>query len=372
MKRLAVTFFLCCSLALCGCWDYQSLDEMTLVAGLAIDESESKEDPIELTLEIIDLPNANADDQVPSATLGVSGSSLSEALSEAGIKMWPNLYLGNTETLVISKAYAENTGIKDLIDPLIRDKKVRDNLAILISKDDKASELFEYEEDIVSYALNNVLATTENYANITHSARLYTVMRLLSDKMTSLVLPIVTMLDAKEGRYEFDGLALFKDDKIIGTMSQEDVFYFNLAVCKIERGMFTVHGDDGCTAVVSIRRSHPKHKVEIEDGKAKLTIDVNVSSCSLLEYKPNSDTIDSAKIALVEGYAKKHLEQEIKEVIEGIHKEYGIDIIGFNDHLRDTDPDKWQEVKDNWEEILKNAELDVNIKVHIDDSGLTI
>ena len=111
MKRfphafLAFAAAACLSLTCSGCWDYRGLNQLTIVAGFALDEA--PDGGYLLSLEII---SASSDESDASATklIQSEGETIADAVYNIGTQFYNNVYFGNTDVLILSRSLVEKT-----------------------------------------------------------------------------------------------------------------------------------------------------------------------------------------------------------------------------------------------------------------------
>ena len=80
-KIITIIYLLFFSLLLSGCWDYTSLDEITIVSGMAIDQSEDKKG-YHVSLEIFDTTESNKE-KIKTAIIESNGITLFDAIRNA-------------------------------------------------------------------------------------------------------------------------------------------------------------------------------------------------------------------------------------------------------------------------------------------------
>ena len=81
-KKLYIVLLGFTSFLLTGCWDYISLNELTIVTGIAIDYAEDQKN-YHLSFEIIDITQSNKDEGIRTAILESEGSTLFDAVRKA-------------------------------------------------------------------------------------------------------------------------------------------------------------------------------------------------------------------------------------------------------------------------------------------------
>lgn len=194
MKRFSHAFLAfaaaCFCLTCSGCWDYRGLNQLTIVAGFALDEAPGG--GYLLSLEII---SASSDESDASATklIQSEGETIADAVYNIGTQFYNNVYFGNTDVLILSRSLVEKNGLYNLVDPLLRDNGIRDNLVILISGEQTAYELLtpqENENTVISFDINNKILNSKKSVTVTRSKELYEIYGILSRQASDLRFPL--------------------------------------------------------------------------------------------------------------------------------------------------------------------------------------
>lgn len=364
---------LMCCLLFGGCWDYRGMDELTIVAGIAIDLDEEDPGQYAVTFEVVDMTTPSEQGEVTSKLLETKGKTITEAVFNANRKLHTNMYFGNAEVVVLSHQLVEEKGLDPIIDPFLRDSGIRDNMYVLVSGSETAKEIIKPSEQIVSFHLNNNISEDRFSANSTRPYELYQVYNILEENTTDLALPVVYISNEETKDIDLKGLALFSGSKKVGDLDNQDTSYYLLAVSKLKGGSFELSqkddsGEEKYLAFVD-RQSSPSHDFSFEDDRFTLIVKLEMI-VAVVEFFGDWGKIDEALTRQIEKDAEQMLSQEIRKMILSVQQEYGIDIVGFADNIHDNDAALWKKVRDNWKEYLKNADVQVDCKVLVNDTGL--
>ena len=72
----------------------------------------------------------------------------------------------------------------------------------------------------------------------------------------------------------------------------------------------------------------------------------------------------------MEKVLEEDVKKEIQSIIKKIQKTYKADVIGIGEHLSKFEPKKWREIKDDWDNIFPDINIDVSVDVKIRRIGL--
>ncbi|GHU79584.1 hypothetical protein FACS1894191_2700 [Clostridia bacterium] len=366
---VALSMLLC--LPLTGCWDYKGLDELTVVAGLAVDKGKTDPSGFTITLEIVDT-GGSASDAPKSTMLETEGPTIFQAIHNASAKLYSEVYFGNTDVLVVSKAVAEEQGLNKVIDALLRDASTRDTLSILISRGETAGEIItphNPDDGIASYNISRIINQDTKSLN---SARVYDLMKVynqLAGGRDNIALPAFGLVeDNGELWLKTQGAAIFSGDKLTGFAENWVVPYMLFVTENVAGGSYTFFMEDDQYATLSILTSKPKISFSRSGDSLTLHVDIKLNT-SAIELSPNYTGFSGGDIAMLESRAATALNAETKDVINRIQEGSGSDIFGFGEAIYHRDPAYWSEIRDDWKEIFRSAEIVVNSDFTISDTG---
>lgn len=368
--------------ALSGCWDYRSLDELTIVAGVAIEYSENDPDLYAVSFEIIDSQSSAEKGVVQSVMLESEGKTIFEAVHNADKSLHNEIYFGNTQLVIVSHQLAAKEGLGNIMDSFLRDFSTRDNVNFIISREKTAKEIIQPDKDsksVVSYNISNSIGRDKRTTNSTRTLELYRIYDYLTLGADNLALPAFRLEETEDGAKQptADGMAVFKNDRMVSYLMDDKLPSFLLTVEKLQGGTYTFflepEEDDedrspmGIT--LEIMKSQYKKSHEMNGDKLKLKVRVDVL-CSAIDISRRMPKITDPVVRQLEQRASQSLEQDISAVIRGMQQGSGSDIFGFGYMLYNTDPKLWAELSDDWENAFRKAEIEVECVFRINDTGL--
>ena len=174
-KAVCVLLALLISFSMTGCWNYRGLNEMTLVAGVAVDKVGEK---YYLTFEIIDLTSPTKEGGIKAKLIESEGNSIFEAVRNAKKRAANRLYFGNTQIVILSREIVSQDGVESLINWFLRDAEVRETAELVVSQEETAKMILAQEEEkdqVVSYEIIRIIEEDENLTGSTVRVPLYEV-----------------------------------------------------------------------------------------------------------------------------------------------------------------------------------------------------
>lgn len=177
--------------------------------------------------------------------------------------------------------------------------------------------------------------------------------------------PKIPYIELSDNKLKITGMCIFKKDKMIGKLNNEDTKILNMLSETDGKGVISLQAgvNDYLEYYSKVKR---KVKVQKVDNKYKFIITLNFTGdiiSDTLYTKEQNDAYLNNKI-------QSQLEEAIKNssnyFIEKMKKQYKVDLLELGKYAaakygRQTGVD--------WDDIISNSDIDINIKVKIDRIG---
>lgn len=167
------------------------------------------------------------------------------------------------------------------------------------------------------------------------------------------------------------GGAILKGDSLAGFIGLDDVKNYLFVRNKIEGGLLTVNLSEKSSKLnpdVTLEISKNKTKITPILSNGKLSIDIQVKTeVGIGEFDTNMDIMNKTTLEKIKFASEKSLEKDITRTIKKVQEDFGLDIFGFGNTVKEKMPNIWKEIEKDWDEIF--MELKVNVKVDIHISG---
>lgn len=356
---------LCC-LLLTGCWDSLEIEKRTLAVSIAVDQDE------EGYLVSLQVPNprkiagggeaGGGGEGGPEAIeiLQGRGKTVSEAIKEIQRKSNLPIFFGHTQTLLVGEDLAR-AGINPIIDFFRRNPQIRRQLWPIVVKGKAvdAIQTLVILEPIPTYYLRDLIELN------TRSQRLpeTTLGEVLVDLSTPWKQsPLFHYIYAKKDEFEWAGMAVFKQDKMVGVLNEQEVNSFVHLRYGIRGVNMIVPCGDGRKGEIAFLPKNIERKIVFHN---KPSIDVHIHikgdieeiSCNMVAKNMNDfKKLDQLIANEYEKYAKLVL-QKAKNVINA-------DIFHFEDVLHAHYHDLWKrlDLKKEFARIPIHVRYSVNIE----------
>lgn len=368
-KILILFVLIVFSTTFCGCWDYTEMNDVKYVAGFAVDK-DKKTDEYILTSEVLEASiSANT---IKSNIIQSRGETIHSALRDAIKKTGKMLQLSHAKVVIVSKEISEG-GIVPVIDLINRDVEVRNDMWILVSEMNTASEILtrsKMGDEIISYELADTIKNSNKVGKY-NSIEVFKFIRDLSDKGISASAPMVKVVkEQNKSHFEVLGMAVFNKDKMIGKLSEEDTIILQILRGRKQKFILPIVLENNESLSLEIMNINRKVKVKKDCKKIcmNMYINMDVALSELAErevnyvLKKNRDKLKKQ--------AEKSIDEEINNLIQKLQREYKSDIVGFGDLLKKNNSTEWEKVSKDWNETFKDVDINVFVNINIKYSGL--
>lgn len=168
------------------------------------------------------------------------------------------------------------------------------------------------------------------------------------------------------------GIAVFKDDKLVGELSALETLCYNIIDNDIESCTITIPSPDEKSKSIDLfvyNKSKSKTKISIVNGTPFIKLDINLEA-KISSIHDLSDKISENKLKEIADSANSYLESIMKQYLYKTSKEFKCDVNCFGRYAlsKFTTTKKFNDYK--WLENYKNSFFDVNVNTNIQSSFL--
>lgn len=387
--------FVVLALLLSGCTNYLDLNRLEIVAGIAIDRNE---EGYNVALELLNLTETDPEGAIAFQVAEFSGQTIPAAMENAKGRLTKELYFGNLQTIVISQQIAEEEGIAGILDWFMRDSGLRETSMVVLSTAETAKAVLEAEgEDmaIAAFAIEAIVNPPEKEMFQVRDTMLYRVYNAIHIEGKNIVLMAFddkgsgakAKDEAGQGSGEekageegepagqkasvlgVSGIGLFNGDRLVGFLPQENL---NALLALREKGMqqtfaFPVSQGGGYATFRISRIRSERYMKETGDG---LTLCFDVKATGLLiQAPPGLDMSEREIIESLQRDATAFMKEYLLTTAEYICRELKVDAIDAGYEVYKMDGRLWQEIKGDWDRLLPQLPIEINMDLHIAGTG---
>ena len=378
MKKLVFLLPLLCFLT--GCYNYRELNDLAIVSGISITK---EEDQFKVTAEVVN-PKKQQDTssgKEPDFIIYTStGASMQEAFRNVVKESPKKLYGAQIDILIIDEQTAKEE-LTNILDFFTRDPEIRSEFYVLIGK---KRDILEVTTPLENLSSKNIISSLEADNTYLGTANLVTFHDLISTYLNpniELALPSIEEVGNEqlgestqniesttgEAASVISNMAVFKDEKLIGYLSEQESIDYNLIMGNTQTTLIKTNYKDEQYVINEIINSNTEIEADIK--KKKITISIKGKS-AVSEVNYETDLESSKTIKKIQKDLNKEIEKRLKETVKTVQEKYNSDIFGFRDLFYKKDPKAYKKLKDTWyEETFPNLEIEVKSNIEIIEKG---
>lgn len=379
---------------LVSCIGGNELEELGIVVAMGLDKEDGK---VIITNEVInpstqeDSESANTED----STLFVQGigNTIEEAVVDIRTTFDRELYYAHNYVVIIGEEMAKE-GFGSYMDGLTRSDEQREKAYLVIAKELNAYEIMGGRRGIGPSSGRNIQniikKEIENGTGI--SMTIDNFFKQYYKENQGIILDTASIvkkpeIDKSKAGSDFEvirieGGSVVNGNQLIGHLTGDEILGFNFIQGDVRSGIIPFElpeefvennqhiNIDGKKSSFRALRTKTKKELKIIDGKLYLHINV-VTRGNLTEVNQSLDISQLKVFNEIEKACAKEIESMISGTMDKAQKEINEDIFDLGSLFHRKYPKLWKEYKDNWDNIFKNLNYTVDVKVKIPDTGFT-
>lgn len=357
----------------------RNIDKLAYVIALGLDIGQNNN--LKLTIQLSKPSGGGSGGSSGSSFINivdtVECSSIESGISLFNSYVSRRINLSHCKVVVISEALASQ-GISDYIYTLLNNVEMNHHASVIISKT-TADEFLNFSkpelEDLAS-RYYDVSLTSNEYTGYTQNVSLIKFFSGCTDSFTNPVATLGSIGDMpikSNDNIENIGLAVFRNDKLIGELSaQESIWHMivsnNLKSCIL--GIPNPIGDSESIDINVKLASVPKKSVTFVNGTPHISCKININAKILSATKESTSSVNNyynnENSKLIEETCNEYWKKNISNYLYKTSKDYHADIDGFGKYavkyfatIQDWESYNWL---DNYQNCIFNVEVNTNLK----------
>ncbi len=376
-KALSVLSCILCAVILTGCWNYIDLNEIEIVSGIAVDI-----DPLTgqylLTFETVDVETNVKESGPKPKIIQAEGRTIFDSARNAKMREQHKLFFSDMQLLVLGQEVLQNQNVEGLLSWFLSDAEVRETMHITVSAEEHAKDILlkgkSTTAGITSYILHDILSRDNAITASTNDVMLYEAYDILKTEGMSLTLPLLHLVQSGDEKVnELSGLAVFKGQRMVGTLNPEETKYFLFVMDMVKGGLITLPlgNEERYDISLEIRENHSKVSYEYKNGEIVMHIKTD-TDVYLDEAEKSIDMTNKQQIEGLEKAAGEIVGQNIQKTIQKVQREYNSDIFGFGNTINQSNHTLWKKLSPDWDKLFAQLKVQVESKVRIVNTSYTI
>lgn len=385
------------SILTAGCWDRRELQERNFVLAVGIDmadvhkpgitpEQEAKINHTEtfvqphgakryrVSLQILKLgTGGDGKDKSKTYVISNTGESIFEMVRDMLGQSSKSLWFEHVQLIIISEAVLRQTGLGEILDFFKRDSEMRSRMHVYVTSGEARSflEYIPQSKEAGGIYLSNIIKLHTRNIHVAGARTDLASITRYADNNSNLLVSRIEMADKV---VKLGGLALFKKDKFLGYVDE-----YGLA------GMKYTFGSEKSAIITIPCPDHPDHQVvfelfrhdtrlrpHVDGGAIYFTLDISMyGNIGELQGDIERDnTMDPQYVHKLENAFADEIKRTVSYSQQISQKEMRVDYLNiFASKLKVYEPDTWEKVKDQWDEIYPEIPLVISVNVFIKNIG---
>ena len=344
----------------------RQLKDLSIVQGFGVDLDKGE---FEVTMQIFNESNAEGFGQnlkgIITTTYSQTGETVAAAVSDSQRNYDKETFFGQNKIMIISEDVAKRE-LSNVLDYYVREIGCRPDIQIAVTKKD-AKSIIKAKCAGTPIPAEKIQKTLKNgeYNGKSIDMELYSVLNDYKNPTSDIYLPVVKTFGKNDNNVTFDGIAVFKDDKLKGYLNNEQTRGLLFINSKINSGNILIESAKFGKVTFNISSSSTKKHVKINDEKVKLYVNINVN-CVVSEMENGlSEKVSKADIKSLEELADEIVKKEVKSVLNICLKKYKSDVFDIGRMTSQKDYDFYKKNVKKWNNLLPETEYNVSVKCKV-------
>ena len=366
---------------LTGCETHREISDLGMVSAMGIEKIDNK---YLISVQVANIKKSTkmGTDNSSKVTLykGIGKTSF-EAIRDVSNKSSKKLYFPHIKLIILSDEII-NENPKQIIDFFTRDNEGNMNAYILVSVENKPSEILStitsFEDVPAEYIYNSLLLSKDNYGNtnvltfedyVNYLIKAgidptFTKISLTNNKKIKNNTEILNEIELPT--YIKLGNILVFNNKKLTELTEEESMVLNLLKNNSSNSTISLKCDNNKYYTLELANS--SSKIDFNSKKDEISINLNLTY-NISEYNCSENLLDKQNLNNI----KDNISNKIKYNVNSLIKkqiEYKSDFIGFGEIIKSKNKGYFDFNNKNWmKEGLPKLKYKINIEIKLEDKG---
>ena len=382
---------------LSGCWSSKEPKELSMVNSVLYDIADNGEN--QLVVEIMNPTQeagskSSSGEQISSITLFCQGTTMPEAIRDETKTIDKILFGGLNKARMFTEKISKD-GLLPVLDYLARDHLVDETPLMIVVDDPDPVRIFRCETGLSNMVGNYLESLSKTQHKSICQSVFITMNQFTKDYYESGKEPVMGLVkivkaepkqksqvdlsqsdsgsstqsgETEKYNMRYEGLAAFKDDKLVGYMDAVEARAYNIIVNDFTTDFISVpSGEDFITARVAKAKTKTETKVSGKNIEINLQVKAELSIIQV--GNSATDVSNSEVLEMLEEIFNSEIKKELLQSIKKAQREFKSDIFGFGCTMHAQHPEEWRKIKENWNDYFSKATVHVSVDSSITRTG---
>lgn len=379
MRKVVFLLTIIMCFTLVGCWDSVETEKLGVVTLLGVQLTENGN--IKVTIQEVSPKNEASGNQFsgdtpkrPFYVYFEEGSTISEVIQKISSSEHQKIYFAHTKVIILDEELVKSKGIQPVIDFYERTPEMRLKTWLLISKSGQLDKILTTTTEINTDtgSLLEETISNEKYNSYLTVKNLKDFIEMLnksgSEAYTSgiSISPRSSADKTSEAKFTIKDTAVFKNDKMIGWLKNEESRGLSFASGNVKGGFMSIPFEDN---VLSLKILKVTSKVQpiIDNGKMQINLKLDVLS-NISESHTKSNFMNEDTIKKIQQLQSKKIKDEITAAFDK-SKSLNSDIFEFGNYFNMSYTQFWKKIKSNWDVYYPSLRVNIDVNTTIKNIG---
>ena len=381
MKIIKFVIITTLFIILIGCETHREISDLGMVSAMGIEKIDNK---YLISVQVANIKKSTkmGTDNSSKVTLYKgTGKTSFEAIRDVSNKSSKKLYFPHIKLIILSDEII-NENPKQIIDFFTRDNEGNMNAYILVSVENKPSEILStitsFEDVPAEYIYNSLLLSKDNYGN-TNVLTFEDYVNYLIKAGIDPTFTKISLTNSKKIKNNTEilneielptyiklGNILVFNNKKLTELNEEESMALNLLKNNSSNSTISLKCDNNKYYTLELANS--SSKIEFNSKKDEISINLNLTY-NISEYNCSENLLDNQNLNNI----KDNISNKIKYNVNSLTKkqiEYKSDFIGFGEIIKSKNKGYFDFNNKNWMiEGLPKLKYKINIEIKLEDKG---
>lgn len=400
-RRMAILLIIVLLAAtLSGCWSRREINELGIVTSLGFDKT--PDGKIEITVEVVRPaviakggPGGGGGSKGKAYWIvNGTGETIIDAARNLNLKSPRRLFFAHMQVMVFGERLARE-GLMPVMDRLSRSNEVR-RINYMLVTPGRARDIIEAEPDIENLPSIGLRGLVER-ATVTSKSVVMDFKDFLADLASKSTSPVASKVEIYPDNrtreswggqggsagtiggqagggvvksVELTGAAVFRQDKLVGWLNQEESTGLLWIQGKVQRTITIVPGLDGKKMAIETTRTTSKLKPQLKGDRIVMTVQITQEG-DIAEQMGQAKVDTPELVHRIDSRLAMQIKKQIEQTIKKAQRDLRADIFGFGAAVRRKYPKEWAEIEPNWPRLFPEVEVVIDVRTNIRRRNMT-
>lgn len=387
-KRIFLIIYILIVFLSAGCWNKREPKDLAIINSIIYDKVDNG--LYQVTVEFLNLNGSG--DKGSSKSQGKNfkietfqGITLREALANVSSSIEKTIYAGH-----IHARFFTETAVQDnmaaTLDYLLRDHLTDETPLMVVIKGTQPEKTYEASiglSDSVGVYIDSLSVSQQK---TTSKSVFITTLDFTKDFLNDGKEPIAGVIEiipanseslgteeslgsSDKNKIIYEGLAAFKEDKLVGYFNGVETRAYNFIIGKIGSAIISVPIQNGY-AICEVTNASSDIKTTIDESHAIIDISIK-SKIRIIADGTDLNASDLDFMKEIQRSFNQQLLPEIASAVEKAQSEFKSDIFGFGAYAHAQNPNQWKDIKEDWNNIFSKATVNISVESSVYQTGET-